>query len=68
MKLTVVKLVFNLDNIKQYYVYCDTVTAKYQSIANIYGTITIGQVNAPIRCSRVLPVFTLEGDIDAYVL
>jgi len=33
----------SLDNIKQYYVYCDTVTAKYQSIANIYGTITIGQ-------------------------
>ena len=33
-----------LDNIKQYYVYCDSVNAKYQSIANIYGTITIGQV------------------------
>jgi len=33
----------SLDNIKQYYVYCDSIEAKYRSIANIYGTITIGQ-------------------------
>ena len=33
----------SLDNIKQYYVYCDSMDAKYRSIRNIYGTITIGQ-------------------------
>lgn len=33
----------SLDNIKQYYVYCETIEAKYRSIRNIYGTITIGQ-------------------------
>jgi len=33
----------SLDNIKQYYVYCDSMEAKYRSIRNIYGTITIGQ-------------------------
>lgn len=33
----------SLDNIKQYYVNCETEEAKYRSIANIYGTITIGQ-------------------------
>lgn len=33
----------SLDNIKQYYVYCDSIQSKYTSIANIYGTITIGQ-------------------------
>lgn len=33
----------SLDNIKQYYVYCDSSQAKYRSIRNIYGTITIGQ-------------------------
>jgi len=33
----------SLDNIKQYYVHCDTPEAKYRSIANIYGVITIGQ-------------------------
>ena len=32
-----------MDNIKQYYVNCDTPEAKYRSIANIYGVITIGQ-------------------------
>ena len=30
-------------NIKQYYVNCDSPEAKYRSIANIYGVITIGQ-------------------------
>jgi len=33
----------SLDNIKQYYVHCETPEAKYQSIANIYGVVTIGQ-------------------------
>jgi len=33
----------SLDNIKQFYVNCDTPEAKYRSIANIYGVITIGQ-------------------------
>jgi len=30
-------------NIKQYYVNCDSPEAKYRSIANIYGVVTIGQ-------------------------
>jgi len=33
----------SINNIKQYYVNCDTPEAKYRSIANIYGVITIGQ-------------------------
>ncbi|BES99883.1 DEAD box ATP-dependent RNA helicase [Nesidiocoris tenuis] len=33
----------SLDNIQQYYVICDSKEEKYQSIANIYGGITIGQ-------------------------
>merc|ERR1711874_519936 len=33
----------SVGNIKQYYVNCDTPEKKYQSIANIYGVITIGQ-------------------------
>lgn len=32
-----------LDNIKQYYVQCPNQEIKYQSIANIYGVVTIGQ-------------------------
>merc|ERR1712083_1064239 len=34
----------SLDNIKQVWVDCPTPEAKYRSIANIYGVITIGQV------------------------
>jgi len=33
----------SVGNIKQYYVNCDTPEAKYRSIANIYGVVTIGQ-------------------------
>ena len=33
----------SVSNIKQYYVNCDNPDAKYRSIANIYGVITIGQ-------------------------
>jgi len=33
----------SLDNIKQMYVSCDSLSAKYKAIANIYGTITVGQ-------------------------
>merc|ERR1712105_423200 len=33
----------SLENIKQVYVDCPTPEAKYRSIANIYGVITIGQ-------------------------
>lgn len=33
----------SLDNIKQYYVYCDSKHAKCQAIRNIYGVITVGQ-------------------------
>jgi len=33
----------SINNIKQYYVNCETPEAKYHSIANIYGVCTIGQ-------------------------
>jgi len=33
----------SLDNIKQYWVQCETPQEKYMSIANIYGVVTIGQ-------------------------
>ncbi|XP_075155168.1 putative ATP-dependent RNA helicase Dbp80 [Haematobia irritans] len=33
----------SLDNIKQYYVRCNSEEEKYQAIQNIYGSITIGQ-------------------------
>ena len=33
----------SLNDIKQYYMNCDTPEAKYRSIANIYGVVTIGQ-------------------------
>lgn len=33
----------SLDNIKQFYVLCKSEEDKYRAIANIYGTITIGQ-------------------------
>merc|ERR1712179_768913 len=55
----------SLDNIKQYYVNCDTPEAKYRSIANIYGVITIGQ--AMIFChtrktaSWLVEKMTAEG-------
>ncbi|QQP42326.1 Uncharacterized protein FKW44_016946 [Caligus rogercresseyi] len=32
-----------LDNIKQYYVSCETLESKHAAISNIYGVITIGQ-------------------------
>lgn len=33
----------SLDNIKQYYVLCRHKEDKFQSLANIYGVITVGQ-------------------------
>ena len=33
----------SLDNIKQFYIKCNTNEDKYMSLANIYGTITVGQ-------------------------
>ncbi|XP_071451200.1 DEAD-box helicase Dbp80-like [Hetaerina americana] len=33
----------SLDNIKQYYVMCQTQEEKYAAISNIYGVVTIGQ-------------------------
>ncbi|XP_015908282.1 ATP-dependent RNA helicase DDX19A [Parasteatoda tepidariorum] len=33
----------SLDNIKQYYIVCDTKEEKYEALCNIYGTISIGQ-------------------------
>lgn len=33
----------SLDNIKQYYVKCDSPESKYEALANLYGALTIGQ-------------------------
>lgn len=33
----------SLDNIKQYYVKCMSLEAKYKAMANIYGMCTVGQ-------------------------
>lgn len=33
----------SLENISQYYVLCDNETEKYTALANIFGTISIGQ-------------------------
>lgn len=33
----------SLDNIKQYYVRCNNLDAKYRAIQNIYGVISVGQ-------------------------
>ena len=33
----------SLDNIKQYYIECASVDAKFEALSNIYGTISIGQ-------------------------
>ena len=33
----------SLDNIKQYYVWCDNEEKKYEALANLYGVLTIGQ-------------------------
>ena len=55
----------SLNDIKQYYMNCDTPEAKYRSIANIYGVVTIGQ--AMIFChtrktaSWLVEKMTAEG-------
>ena len=33
----------SLDNIKQYYVVCDSSESKYEALANLYAALTIGQ-------------------------
>ena len=33
----------SLDNIKQYYIECQSLEEKYQALSNIYGAISIGQ-------------------------
>lgn len=33
----------SLDNIRQYYIECQNISQKHNAIANLYGTITIGQ-------------------------
>ena len=33
----------SLDNIKQYFVWCDNAEKKYEALANLYGVLTIGQ-------------------------
>eukprot|EP00794_Sanderia_malayensis_P015208 gene15208-16779_t len=33
----------SLDNIKQYYVVCNSAEQKYEALANLYGVLTIGQ-------------------------
>ena len=33
----------SLDNIKQFYVNCESAEKKYEALANLYGALTIGQ-------------------------
>ena len=33
----------SLDNIKQYYIECNSMEKKYEALSNIYGSISIGQ-------------------------
>jgi len=33
----------SLDNIKQFYVECNSADSKYEALANLYGALTIGQ-------------------------
>ena len=33
----------SLENIKQFYVWCDNQEKKYEALANLYGVLTIGQ-------------------------
>ena len=33
----------SLDNIKQFYVKCESAESKYEALANLYGSLTIGQ-------------------------
>ena len=57
----------SLDNIKQYYVVCQSLEDKYQAITNIYGVITIGQ--AMIFCRvRFAILFKCNIYIFSFVL
>lgn len=51
----------SLDNIKQYYVLCYDQDSKYNSIANIYGGITVGQ--AIIFCHTKKTANWLSGKL-----
>jgi ATP-dependent RNA helicase DDX19/DBP5 len=51
----------SLDNIKQYYVMCQNLEEKYNSIANIYGGITVGQ--AIIFCHTKRTASWLAGKL-----
>ena len=46
----------SLDNIKQYYVRCESMEQKYTAITNIYGVITIGQAIIFCHVSIVSPL------------
>ncbi|XP_033107658.1 ATP-dependent RNA helicase DDX19A-like [Anneissia japonica] len=43
----------SLSNIKQYYVECNNIEEKFQSLSNIYGTISIGQAMIFCHTRRV---------------
>jgi len=53
----------SLDNIKQMYICCDSITAKYKAIASIYGSITVGQ--AIIFCRTRKTASWLFGELKA---
>ena len=53
----------SLDNIKQFYVECNSAEDKYEALANLYGALTIGQtmvfchVSITLLRSRLLTSF-----------
>lgn len=58
----------SVDNIKQYYVYCSDVSSKYAAIANIYGTITIGQAIIFCRTKKTAAWLASELKKDGHAL
>ena len=49
----------SLDNIKQYYIACNSQNDKFQALANIYGAISIGQSMIFCAVSCFIVIFSL---------
>lgn len=50
----------SLDNIKQYYIECNTPDDKYRAISNIYGAISVGK--AMIFCQVSIHEFSPKNN------
>ena len=57
----------SLDNIKQFYVDCNSAEDKYEALANLYGALTIGQTmvfchvsNAVLTCKSIHVFWTFS--------